>query len=146
MVIFVKPAKRSLNIWHGRGEDQWEVRSKDVGVGCARARVCVWGGGACVPVRMGAWVCVGMVQVVMKRILHCDIFNTTKFHSSSTTHGNNLNSKQHQCVHSCVCVCVCTRVCDGLQSQATILHIPVAYSSSLSSSSVSKTTRAHTHT
>lgn len=109
MVIFVKPAKRSLNIWHGRGEDQWEVRSKDVGVGgCERA--CVWGGGACVPVRMGAWVCVGMVQVVMKRILHCDIFNTTKFHSSSTTHGNNLNSKQHQCMHLCVCVHACVMV------------------------------------
>lgn len=80
--------------------EKWDQRMWEWGV---RARACVCGG-ACVPVRMGAWVCVGIVQVVMKRILHCDIFNTTKFHSSSTTHGNNLNSKQHQCVHSCVCV------------------------------------------
>lgn len=122
--------------------EKWDQRMWEWGV---RARACVWGGGACVPVRMGAWVCVGMVQVVMKRILHCDIFNTTKFHSSSTTHGNNLNSKQHQCVHSCVCVCVYTRVwwspvtSDYSSYSCRLLFFPLIFLC------LQNNVRAHTH-
>ena len=52
----------------------------------------------------------GRVQVVTKRILQRDIFNTTKFRSISSTHGGNLNSKLQEFVCQCVCVCVCVCV------------------------------------
>lgn len=62
----------------------------------------------------------GRVQVVMKHILQCDIFNNTKFLSSSSAHGSNLNSNGNQCacvrmavcvcVHTLACVCLCARV------------------------------------
>lgn len=137
MVIFVKPVKHSLNIWNGRREDQWEVRSKGGGGGgvgggdgaciCAktwgRACVCVcWFGASSDETHSAVW------YFQHWRILH-----------SSATHGSNLNSKPRQSasVYICVCVWVCVGVCVhvwiALQPRAAILHISVTHFSSSSS-------------